>query len=71
MERSCDFGATLPVGDLSEMFQLQPTDDEITDDSESVVSSEQVVSSDSSSDGDGTDDEEALFIREDSDDATL
>ncbi|XP_062521807.1 uncharacterized protein LOC134196627 isoform X2 [Corticium candelabrum] len=53
------------------MFQLQPTDDEITDDSESVVSSEQVVSSDSSSDGDGTDDEEALFIREDSDDATL
>ena len=64
MERSCDFGATLPVGDLSEMFQLQPTDDEIFDDSESVVSSD-------SSSGDGTDNEEALPIGEDGDDATL
>ena len=64
-QRSCQVGASLPVADLASIFQLQTTDDEV-DDGDNVS-----MTSISSSDGDATDNEEALPVEEDSDDATL
>ena len=64
-QRSSQVGASLPVGDLVNIFQLQTTDDD--DDDGGNVS----MTSISSSDGDSTDNEEVLPVEEDSDDATL
>ena len=64
-QRSCQVGASLPVGDLASYFQLQTTNDKV-DDGDDVS-----MASISSSDDDATDNEEALPVEEDSDDATL
>ena len=64
-QRSCQVGASLPVGDLASYFQLQTSDDEV-DDGDDVS-----MASISSSDDDATDNEEALSFEEDSDIATL
>ena len=64
-QRSCQVGASLPVGDLADLFQLQTTDDEVRDGDDVLLVSE------SSSDENSTDNEEALPVGEDSDDATL
>ena len=64
-QRLCQVGASLPVADLVSIFQLQTTDDEVVDGDNASMTSE------SSSDCDATDNEEALPVEEDSDDATL